>query len=102
MIPAEEITGVFRRALRGEIAVTLDDDATWNDAYCGNVCFRFGDWSITVYNDCSEFDYVDSATAPDGRTVEFDDWEWDADPVALLTEQELAGMETLVEGLELT
>lgn len=100
-IPAEEIAEVFRQALRGEIAVSLDDDTTWNDAYCGNVSFKFGDWSITIYNDCSEFDYVDSATAPDGRTVEFNDWHWNADPVALLTEADLAGMESLVEGLDL-
>lgn len=99
MIPAEEIAEVFRQALRSEIAVTVDDDATWDEAYCGNVHFKFGDWSITVYNDCSEFDYVDSATAPDGRSVEFDDWECDADPVALLTQEELAGIEFLVEGL---
>jgi hypothetical protein len=34
-----------------------------------------------------------------GRTVDFDDWQLDADPVALLTQEELAAMEFLVERL---
>lgn len=99
-IQASEIAEVFRQALRREIEVKVEGDKSWSDVYCGDVTFRFGDWEIVVFNDCSEFDYVDEATAPDGRTAEFDDWDLDADPVALLTQEELAAMEFLVEGLE--
>ena len=98
-IQAEEIAEVFRQALRGEIAVKVEGDKSWSDVYCGNVEFMFGDWRIVVFNDCWEFDYVDEVTAPDGRHAEFDDWGLDADPIALLTMEELAAMENLVEGL---
>jgi hypothetical protein len=99
VIPAEEIAEVFRQALRGEITVKVEGDKSWSDVYCGDVEFLFGDWRIIVFNDCREFDYVSEATAPDGRTVDFDDWQLDADPVALLTQEELAAMEFLVERL---
>jgi hypothetical protein len=96
-IQASEIVELFRQALRGEIAVKLLGDETWEEVFCGDVEFMFGDWEIVVFNDVFEFDYVSEATAPDGRTAEFKDWE--ADPVELLTFDELAAMETLVEGL---
>jgi hypothetical protein len=96
-IQASEIAEVFRQALRGEIAVKIEGSETWDDVYCGNVSFKFGDWRIEVFNDCWEFDYVENATAPDGRTAEFKQWE--VDPVGLLTEAEIAAMEFLVEEL---
>ena len=99
MIPAEEVAEVFRQALRGEITVKVEGDKSWSDVYCGDVEFMFGDWRIVVFNDCWEFDYVSRATAPDGRTVKFVDWQLDDDPVALLTQEELAAMEFLIEGL---
>jgi hypothetical protein len=97
-IKASEIVEVFRQALRGEIAVKVEGDESWDDVYCGDVDFLFGEWRITVFNDCCEFDYVSHATAPDGREGEFDDW-WPESPVDMLTMEELAAMETLVEGL---
>lgn len=97
-IQAGEIVEVFRQALRGEIAVKVLGDTSWSDVYCGDVDFMFGDWRITVFNDCWEFDYVSHATAPDGREGEFDDWYPDS-PVDALDQEELAAMEFLVEGL---
>lgn len=98
-IQASEIAEVFRQALRGEIEVKVEGDEAWDEVYCGDVEFLFGNWRVAVFNDCSEFDYVSHATAPDGRTVDFDDWGLDEDPVAMLTMEELAAMEFLVEGL---
>lgn len=34
---------------------------------------EFHGWKIAVFNDCGGFDYFDSVTAPDGRSVTFDD-----------------------------
>jgi hypothetical protein len=97
-ISAEEIAEVFRQALRGEIAVIIEGDESWGDIYCGDVAFSFGGWRMTVFNDCGEFDYVSTVLAPDDREGEFDDW-WPHNPVDLLTQEELAQMEALVEGL---
>ncbi|MBB5414039.1 DUF7693 family protein [Paraburkholderia atlantica] len=101
-IPAEEVAEVFRRAIRGEIAVKLLGDEAWNDVFCGDVEFMFGDWHITVFNDVLEFDYVDNVKAPDGRTAEYDDWFHSGagdDPVDLLAPSELSALEDLVDRL---
>jgi hypothetical protein len=96
-IQASEVAEVFRQALRGEIMVKVQGVEGWSDIGSGNFSFEFGDWVIVVFNDCMEFDYVDNVIAPDGRTAEFEHWE--VDPVGLLTCEEIAGMESLVEGL---
>lgn len=96
-IQASEVAEVFRQALRGEITVKLRGFESWSDIGSGNFSFEFGEWVIVVFNDCMEFDYVDNVIAPDGRTAEFEHWE--VDPVGLLTDGEVAAMESLVEGL---
>lgn len=103
-IEAIEVADIFRRALRGEIAVKLLGTDAWLDVFCGDVEFMFDDWSIVIYNDVNELDYVDSAIAPDGRTVEYDDWFErgtcnGADPVDLLSSAERDSLESLIESL---
>lgn len=102
-IEAAEVAEVFRGALRGEIAVKLAGERSWEDVWCGDVEFIFGDWRITIFNDVMELDYVDHAVAPDGRTVEYEDWFNDenqgADPVDLLTLDEQRALEKLLDGV---
>lgn len=45
----------------------------WRDTYAGNVTWTFRGWTIVVFNDCMDWDYLDSVTAPDGRTWDFDE-----------------------------
>lgn len=74
-LTAAEVADQLRRAIRGEVPITLQPHwPTWDDVYAGNVEFVIGDWSVTIFNDCDELDYVDSATAPDGRTGECNEW----------------------------
>lgn len=103
-IEASEVAEVFRQALRGEIPVKLQSDWSWDHGCSGNVEFMFGDWHITLFNDASELDYVDSVIAPDGRMAEYEDWfdsgtHRGADPVDLLEIAERNALESLVEGL---
>lgn len=89
-LTATEVAEQLRHAIRGEAPVTLQPHwPTWDDVYAGNVEFVIGDWSITIFNDCDELDYVDSATAPDGRTAECNEW-WAAeqDPLRGFTKEE--------------
>jgi hypothetical protein len=101
-----EVAEVMRAALRGEVQVRLADDNgdgskwTWNDVYAGNCGFWFGEWQIVFFNDCGELDYTDWARSPDGRQTSFDAW-WDEhdEPVSLLSMEELAAMEELLENV---
>lgn len=58
----------------GELSVVLEGGETWDQAYSGNMRFRFGNgFCLVVFNDCGEWDYVDSYIAPDGTRTE-PDW----------------------------
>jgi len=96
-IPGEEIAELFRKAIRREVKVAAIGQS-WNDVYAGDVRFRIGDYTLNIFNDCDELDYVDSAIAPDGRTGDFDDW-WKSrtEPVSLLTEEEQSQLEYRLE-----
>ena len=73
-LTGQEVAEQIRRAIRGEVDVRLQHPKdVWGDGV-GNVAFWFGDWSITFFDDAGELDYCDSATAPDGRSGDFDDW----------------------------
>lgn len=104
MINGKEVAEVIRKALRGEIAVRpVVKEVTWTKAWCGNVQFLFGDWLITIFNDCNHMDYIDFVIAPDGREAEYADWLNDNgdstgdDPMDHLTPDELAAFETLLK-----
>jgi hypothetical protein len=47
---------------------------TAEEVYAGNVTYRTvpDGWTLVVFNDCNSWDYLDSVTAPDGRTLDFD------------------------------
>jgi len=108
-IPATELADLFRRVLRKEVGIKLADPAwSWDRAYCGNVEFIIHElagpaaqpWRVVIFNDCAELDYVASATAPDGRAGEFDQWyDQGGDPIALLAEDEFVAFEHLLEGV---
>jgi hypothetical protein len=99
-IPGGEIAELFRRALRGEVKIVAVGQS-WKDAYAGNVDLRIDGYKLVIFNDCDQVDYVDSATAPDGRIADFDDWWIGKDePVDLLTDEEQDRLETLMEAAE--
>lgn len=93
-IPAAEIAELFRRLIRKERRVQLAPPRiAWNDVYAGDVHFMIAGYHVAIFNDCDEFDYVDSARAPDGRTCHFDDWQTEGkNPVDLLDEPERASL----------
>lgn len=101
-IPMQEVADLLRQALHGEVSLKLASGCPpWNTVYCGDVAFEVGGWSVNFYNDCDELDYVDSAQAPDGRHVDFDDWPTPGDgspwcPLDLLTADERAALEDML------
>lgn len=101
-LPANDVTGpelveLFRRAIRREVKIVALG-ASWKDIYAGDVRFRIGGYTVVIFNDCNELDYVDSAIAPDGREGDFDAWsDANQEPVSLLTELEYQQLENLLE-----
>ena len=87
-VTGPEIAGLFRKAIRREVKIVALGES-WKSIYAGDVRFRIGDYMVMILNDCNELDYVDSATAPDGRKGDFDAWDnVGAEPVSLLSELE--------------
>lgn len=96
-VSGPELVELFRKAIRREVKVVALG-ASWTDVYAGNVRFRIGDYTVTIFNDCNELDYIDSATAPDGREGDFDTWDnASAEPVSLLTDLEHLKLENLLQ-----
>jgi len=100
--PPNDVTGpelveLFRKAIRREVEIVALGEP-WKDNYSGNIRFRIGGYTVVIFNDCNELDYVDSATAPDGREGDFEAW-WfqNLEPVSLLTELEFQQLENLLE-----
>lgn len=62
-------------------SVTPDNPAraaiSWGETFAGDVEFVLvNGWRVVVFNDCNSWDYIDSITAPDGRTWDFDGLGW--------------------------
>ena len=96
-VTGPEIANLFRKAIRHEVKIEALGES-WKSVYAGDVRFRIGDYLVTIFNDCNELDYIDSATAPDGREGDFDAW-WNSEtePLTLLTAQEYQQLENLLE-----
>ncbi len=102
-IVAQDVVALYRKAISGEVSVRLGDDkGTWNNTYCGNVPFKFGDWVVVFFNDCNELDYTDHVISPDG--VLCDDWcTWSEDgsgifcPLDLMADFERSALEEILE-----
>jgi len=65
----------------GELSVVLEGDRTWDEAYSGNMTFRFGNgFGLVVFNDAGQWVYIDSYIEPDGTRTEPD---WYESPLLL-------------------
>lgn len=47
--------------------------ATWREVHAGDATFRALGWTIVIFNDADDYDYIDSVVTPDGRKWTFDD-----------------------------
>lgn len=68
---------VAERVLAALHAVTAESPATligdtWKEVFAGEVTWRAGEWVVAVFEDCGDWDYIESVTAPDGRHWEYD------------------------------
>jgi hypothetical protein len=71
-IEADELRAFFRAVEAGEIRLVAESEP--QDVYAGNVIYRASNgWTLVVFNDANEYDYVDHVVTDDGRIIDFDD-----------------------------
>lgn len=72
-ITTDELLAVLHAVERGDVTLEVDG-ATPAQVYAGDVYYKASNgWRLVVFNDCGEWDYLDSVIAPDGRSAEFPD-----------------------------
>lgn len=68
----------LRRLNAGEEAAVDGDQASWDSVFAGDHEWTMeSGWKLVVFNDCDEWDYVDSIIDPSGEIAKFDDWHED-------------------------
>jgi hypothetical protein len=100
-IPAEEIVALFRRVIDGQAKMQAVGES-WIEGYGGNVTFLIDGYTVVLFNDCSELDYVDRAVAPDGRQTTFSEWgdSSSGEPISLMYMDEVLDLKNLASVAE--
>ena len=81
-LTARDVALQLQAALRGEVDVTYA--GVYPESYVypsGDEDFVVGGMLVSVFFDAGDYDYVDSAAMPDGRTWHMPEWDtnWNAD-----------------------
>lgn len=96
VISEEEMAAQLRRIASGEVSLQAVG-MSWSDVFAGDCELRTSDgWTIVVFNDCFEFDYVDRAESLDGRQYRFPDTNSVMDAVEMLSKEDIAELERIV------
>lgn len=74
MLTEKEVLDVLHAVERGEVTIPPEEAMAAEEAYCGNCTYHLSNgWVFIIFNDCGEWDYIHEVTAPDGRSLQFDD-----------------------------
>jgi hypothetical protein len=82
-----ELLEVCRAVDLRKIPITQEQREDAEAVYAGNAEYVLPNgWTLWVFNDCDEWDYLDSARAPDGWAVQYRDmpeWlqDWAPEPI---------------------
>jgi len=69
-----EVVAVLEALNRGEVTIPEEERAAVAQQYNGDFDFHLSNgWTLTVFNDCDEWDYIARVSTPDGRTAGFDE-----------------------------
>jgi hypothetical protein len=100
-IPAEEIVALLRRVLDGKAKMQAVGES-WIEGYGGNVTFLIDGYTVVLFNDCSDLDYVDRAVAPDGRQTTFHEWveSGGREPIRLMDRDEVFELKNFASSAE--
>lgn len=74
MLTEQEVLDVLHAVERGEVTIPHEEAKEAEEAYCGDCAYHLSNgWVFIIFNDCGEWDYITKVTAPDGRSLAFDD-----------------------------
>jgi len=69
----QEILNVLHAVERGEVTLHPGDVALARESYSGLLSFRLSNgWTLQVFDDCREWDYIEAAAAPDREPLNYD------------------------------
>ena len=73
-VKPEEIAELLRQIESGVVTLECRMSRSPQDVYAGDVTYHSSNgWVVVIFNDCNDWDYVDSVVAPDGRVANFED-----------------------------
>src|SRR5262245_61185316 len=71
MISEDELLRFLSQVENGSVRLMPEDEP--QAVYAGNVRYAASNgWTLVVFNDANEWDYIDSVEAADGRKLDFD------------------------------
>jgi hypothetical protein len=74
VLPVSELLALYADIESGAVRLTARQDP--QDVYAGDVSYVCSNgWSLTIFNDANELDYIDRVSSPDGRVASFDELE---------------------------
>lgn len=74
-VSSDEVLELLRKVGNGDVVPNLENpECNWKYVYAGNVHYLVDGWQVAVFNDCDDWDYIDSVVHPDGREGEYEDW----------------------------
>ena len=70
----EEIILLLRQIHSKEVTLECRMDLSPQIIYCGDVEYHVSNgWRIRIFNDCGDWDFIDSVFSPDGRIWQYND-----------------------------
>jgi hypothetical protein len=70
----DRVVDLLRSISAGNTTLSLaPGERYWGEVNCGDVRFVADGWSLVLFNDCDDLDYVDSVVTPEGEAFGFDD-----------------------------
>ena len=93
-----EVMALLRKIAAGEHPVVMPEGSRWKDVQHGVGTFQVDGWTIKAFRRSTGMKYVQQATAPDGRTSSYDDFEKrEGDPYCLLEDAEQDAVDRLLD-----
>jgi hypothetical protein len=69
---SERLLALLRRIETGETTIQALFES-WEDVWAGDVDFETSDgWLLRIFNDCDDYDYIDTIITPERAVWEFD------------------------------
>ena len=85
----EDLVSIIKKIANGQVKMFVVGEYQFQDAYSGNILFKAGDWEITIFCDCGDYDYIDNAKSPSGKVYEYEDIYPDKDHIEAILDDEV-------------